>query len=47
MADELTTEGHTQSENIRARQRRVTQLWKDLQVIIFVIFLGNLFIFIL
>lgn len=31
MADELTSEGHTQSDNIRARQRQITQIWNDLQ----------------
>lgn len=31
MADELTSEGHTQSDNINARKRQLTQIWNDLQ----------------
>uniref|UniRef100_A0A915EMN4 Spectrin beta chain n=1 Tax=Ditylenchus dipsaci TaxID=166011 RepID=A0A915EMN4_9BILA len=30
-AEELASEGHTQSDNIRARQRRVNKIWNDLQ----------------
>ncbi|TKR60860.1 hypothetical protein L596_028044 [Steinernema carpocapsae] len=31
MADELTVEGHSQSDNIRARQNLINQIWNDLQ----------------
>ncbi|KAK0410555.1 hypothetical protein QR680_005192 [Steinernema hermaphroditum] len=31
MADELTAEGHSQSDNIRARQNLMNQIWNDLQ----------------
>ncbi|KAI1720497.1 spectrin repeat domain-containing protein [Ditylenchus destructor] len=32
-AEELTSEGHTQSDNIHARQRRVNKIWNDLQTL--------------
>jgi spectrin beta len=33
MADELVSEGHSQSDNIRARRHRINQIWNDLQKI--------------
>jgi len=30
MADELVNEGHSQRDNIRARQKKINQLWNDL-----------------
>ncbi|CAD5229846.1 unnamed protein product [Bursaphelenchus xylophilus] len=31
MADELVAEGHSKSDNIKARQSRINQIWADLQ----------------
>lgn len=31
IADELVSEGHTKSDSVKARQRRINQIWSDLQ----------------
>lgn len=31
IADELVSEGHTKSDSVKARQRRINQIWNDLQ----------------